>query len=86
MQMICRSVTHDCPDACSRKIPHRKLAACDILGCTYKPNSLTSCFPYQEPAQPLTNIPGVSFEKEECYLIPVKAIRNLGTCASWFEN
>ncbi len=71
MQMICPSVTPDCPDACTRKKLHNKLSQCDYSGCLYKPDYPTRCVPYQEPAQPLTNIPGVEFAKEECYLLPV---------------
>ncbi len=83
MQMICEGDNKGCYEFCSHGKPHAHTRYCDAhFVCGPKTCSL---FVSDKP-QPLTKSPGVEFAHQECYLIPVKAIRNLGTCASWFED
>lgn len=62
--MICSGDDTCCTKICSHGRPHNHLMSCEIRACNI------DCHPIKDE-KPLLEIPGVSFEKEECYLIPV---------------
>lgn len=96
MQMICETADEYCAKYCidcSHSKPHTYNDGCD----THKICVPQSCslFVSKKPL-PLTNIPGVSFDKEECYLVPVKHLgrqipcdecaAEIVICRRYYEN
>ena len=62
IKMICNNAWK-CNCECPEKVPHDITPICH-LSCFG-----SKCIEYQEP-----KFPGVTFEREECYLIPVKDV------------
>ena len=76
--MICPAETAKCFQYCSHARLHKFTSACEHHACDY------DCIPADEDFMPLKEIPGVSFEKEECYLIPISHLEHSQIANAYF--